>query len=117
MLDILLSSNGDLKLTPDGDIELTNSVRQAILIRLRWFLNERRFNPDAGLPYLEEILVKNPNIVRCIDLFRSAILSVDEVKNVENMTLDVSPSSRSGVLRFRAITESDVFNEEVLIRV
>lgn len=117
MLDILLTGSGDLKISDSGDIELTNSVRQAILIRLRWFLGEWRFGPEAGLPYLEEILIKNPNIVRCIELFRGAILSVDEVRNVENMILDINPSTRRGVLKFRAITEKEIFDEEVLISV
>lgn len=117
MLDILLTGSGDLKITDSGDIELTNSVRQAILIRLRWFLGEWRFGPEAGLPYLEEILIKNPNIVRCIELFRGAILSVEEVRNVENMTLDINSSTRRGVLRFRAITDKEIFDEEVLISV
>lgn len=117
MLDILLRQDGDLMVTASGDIELTNSVRQAILIRLRWFLGEWRFGPDVGLPYLEEILIKNPNIIRCIDLFRNAILSVDEVRNVENMTLDVNAATRKGVLHFRAITDKEVIDEEVLIDV
>ena len=39
MLDILLN-DGDLVVTDTGDIRLTNSVRQAITIRLLWFARE-----------------------------------------------------------------------------
>ena len=37
MKDLLLDKDGDLYLTPNGDVSLTDRVRQAILIRLRWF--------------------------------------------------------------------------------
>lgn len=117
MLDILLGNSGDLKITDSGDIELTNSVRQAIRVRLRWFLGEWRLGPDAGIPWFEEILIKNPNIDRCCQLFREAILSVEEVKNVTNMSLTIDPKTRRAVLKFSATTEEETFNEEVLISV
>ena len=72
--DILLLKAGDLHITDTGDILLTDSiqknfpttgnlsVRQAVLIRLRWFFAEWRFSPQAGFPYFEEVLIKNPNI-------------------------------------------------------
>jgi hypothetical protein len=34
MKDILLTSDGDLKIDEQGDISLTDSIRQAIRIRL-----------------------------------------------------------------------------------
>lgn len=56
MKDLLLDKDGDLYLTPNGDVSLTDSVRQAILIRLRWFLGEWKFNTSFGLPYFSQIL-------------------------------------------------------------
>ncbi len=61
MKDLLLDKDGDLYLTSNGDVSLTDSVRQAILIRLRWFLGEWIFNTSFGMPYYSQILIKNPN--------------------------------------------------------
>lgn len=40
MKDLLLDRDSDLSVTENGDICLTDSIRQAIFIRLRWFLGE-----------------------------------------------------------------------------
>lgn len=117
MLDILLSSKGDLKINDSGDIELTESVRQAIRIRLQWFWSEWRLGPEAGIPWFEEILVKNPNIDRCLQIFREAILSVKEVKNVRDMSLVIEPKTRQAKLKFTATTDEETINEEVLLNV
>ena len=36
MVDIKLNRDGDIDVSAVGDISLTESVRQAVLIRLRW---------------------------------------------------------------------------------
>ena len=35
MYDLKLTNSGDLEISEDGDVSLTQSVRQAVLIRLR----------------------------------------------------------------------------------
>ena len=64
MKDILLTADGGLAIGETGDISITDSVRQAIRVRLRWFFQEWRLGPEIGIPYYEEILVKNPNNLR-----------------------------------------------------
>ena len=39
MTDLLLDRSGDLQISADGDLSLTNSTAQAIQLRLRWFLS------------------------------------------------------------------------------
>ena len=46
MLDIQLDKNGDLAVSETGDIFMTQSVKQAVLIRLRWIYNEWRLGPE-----------------------------------------------------------------------
>ena len=87
MKDILLDDKGDLKLSETGDIQFTDSVKQAIAIRLRWFQNEWKLGPELGIPYYEEAFVKNPSLVLLEDLMRDAILDVEEVTGVENLVL------------------------------
>lgn len=48
MVDIRLDKNGDIDISPTGDIFITESVRQAVLIRLRWFFGEWRLGPYMG---------------------------------------------------------------------
>ena len=95
MKDLLLTRDGDLYINPaTGDIEITDSVEQAIRIRLLWFYNEWRLGPEHGIPYYEEILVKGPNKLRIRQLFREAILSVAEVESVEELSADITPERK-----------------------
>lgn len=52
MYDLKLDRSGDLEISDAGDVMLTQSVRQAVEIRLRWLFGEWRFSPEAGVPYL-----------------------------------------------------------------
>ena len=59
MKDLLLNIGGDLYIDPaTGDIEITDSVEQAIQIRLRWFIAEWWLGPGYGIPYWEEVLIE-----------------------------------------------------------
>ncbi len=101
MKDILLDENGDLKLSETGDIQITDSVVQAISIRLRWFQNEWKLGPELGIPYYEEVLTKNPSIASLEDRMLSAIYDVEEVTDVENLTLKLDAHTRKLSVSFR----------------
>ena len=90
MKDILLDSNGDILLNESGDIQFTDSVKQAIAIRLKWFAKEWKLGPDLGIPYYDEVFVKNPSITLIEENMRNSIMDVDEVEDVIsfNMTND-----------------------------
>lgn len=115
MLDILLDSGGDLKVSETGDISLTESVRQAIRIRLLWFLGEWRLGPLLGLDYWGTILVKNPNLVKIRQAIRNEILSVDEVTAVNDLQLLYDAMSRTLAVRYEAVTSEETFRDEVKI--
>lgn len=102
MKDILLSSDGDLVVNSVGDISLTDSVQQAIAVRLRWFAAEWRLGRDIGVPYFEEILIKNPDTSRIERIVRDEILSVDEVDEVKRVVCDVRPEMRTAYIRYEA---------------
>lgn len=117
MLDIMLDADGDLAVSETGDISLTQSVRQAILIRLRWFLTEWRLGPGIGLDYWGTILVKNPNIVKIRQAIRNEILTVEEVKAVNDVRIAYDAKTRRAVITYEAVTDEEVFREEVKINV
>ena len=117
MVDILLTRDGDLKLNETGDIDITNSVRQAIQIRLRWFRTEWRLGPELGIPYFEEILVKNPVENRIKNIFREALLEVDGVKEVKKINFG-KQDHRTYTLEFEVVvTDGSVIKDEVMINV
>lgn len=117
MLDILLDGGGDYKISDTGDIVLTQSVRQAICIRLKWFLGEWRLGPLIGLDYWGTVLVKNPNLVKVRQAIRDEILSVDEVTAVNRVDLKADAASRQLIVSFEAVTSEETFREEVKINV
>lgn len=117
MLDILLESDGDLKVTETGDISLTQSVRQAICVRLRWLLAEWRLGPDFGLDYWGTVLVKNPNFVKIRQAVRNEILSVEEVTAVNDVQLVQDKKERTFTIRFEAVTDEETIRDEVKINV
>lgn len=112
MKDILLDANGDLDFT-NGDISFTDSVSQAIKIRLRWFANEWRINPDYGMPYYDDIFIKNPNKVLLEEKIREEILSVDEVSEVTSVNIDIDSATRRATISFTAVVGEEEIKEEV----
>lgn len=91
MKDLLLGDSGDLLLDETGDIQITDSIKQAIEIRLKWFANEWKLGPEFGIPYYEEVFVKNPSELLIEEKMRDAIMSVDEVKDIVSfdMSFDI----------------------------
>ena len=115
MKDILLTYDGDLHLNEYGDIEITDSVRQAVRIRLLWFFSEWRFAPGFGVPYFEEILVKKPNLLRIKRIIRDEAMSVDEVRDVQNISIDLNKTKRAAIVSLDIVTAEETFREEVEI--
>lgn len=114
-MDILLDNYGDLYLNESADIVVENSVAQKIMIRLRWFLSEWRWDKDVGLPYFEELMIKNPNISYFEGLIRAEIFNVTEVTKVESVKISVVPETRKAIIKFVAYTDTETIREEVKI--
>jgi hypothetical protein len=117
MKDILTTPDGDLAVTATGDISLTDSIRQAVRIRLLWYLAEWRFAPQYGVPYFEEILVKNPGTERIKTIIRETCMSVDEIKDVRDISVKLDAKSRETLFSFVLTTDEGSWTEEVKIRV
>lgn len=116
MIDLKLDNKGDLELSAAGDIEATNSVRQAVRMRLLWFFDEWRLGPELGIPYLENVFVKNPNISKVRHLVREAVMSVEEVTDVTAISVDIEPKTRWATIGVTFTTDEETFREEVSIR-
>lgn len=90
---------------PDGDWEMPlRLVRGAEAVRIRledrlsnmkggWFLDQ-----SYGVPYLEQIFVKSPDISLVIAVFSRVILSTPGVSHIRQFRPVYDPAARSFVL-------------------
>lgn len=115
MFDIKLNDDGDIAVSEFGDISTTRSIRQAVLVRLRWIYKEWRLGPDRGFPWFEDVFVKNPNIARLRQLVRSKIMEVEGVMNAEVTSLDYDRRQRRMKLTYSCVTTEETYREEVTI--
>lgn len=100
-------ATGDLVLR-DGDVLLIDSaerVAQQILITLRFWLGEWFLDTKDGIPYLEYVLVKSPNLLHIRQIFTEAMEKVDGVKRVEEMNLVFDVKNRSLHVDYEASTD------------
>ncbi len=115
MLDIKLNADGDLDVSTFGDISMTESVRQAVLIRLRWIYDEWRLGPEYGFPWFEEVFVKNPNTIKIKQLVREEILKVSEVRAAEVTKIDYDPAKRTAKFYYTVKVGEETYREEVTL--
>lgn len=111
--DINLSTYNDL-LVIDGDLVLTNDadpnngganpILQDILQTLRYFLGEWFLNTTEGLPWFQEIMVKNPDLSKIETILMNAILGRPGVTQLTEFTLTPNFSIRLLSVSFRCIT-------------
>lgn len=111
--DIALTAAGDLLINENGDLEIINSVRQAISIKLRWIKGEWIFNTEFGTPYFESILVKAPNDAVIEKTIKDQILSVDGVTGVNSISVLKDSKKRKLKVSFIARTTSGDIESEV----
>lgn len=115
MLDIKLNARGDIDVSAVGDISITESIRQAILVRLRWIFREWRLGPEMGFPWFEEVFVKNPNTERIRQLVRNEIMQVEGVKaaNVKSAVYD--RAKRAATFSYTCTIGNETYMEEVTL--
>ncbi len=113
MIDFMIAQDGDLYLSPIGDISMTQSICQAVRIRLLWFLGEWRLMPQIGFPYFEEVLVKNPSETMIRHLVREAVMSVDEVTGVSKIEISIDKRTRIAKICVEFTASGEKYSEEV----
>ena len=104
MYDLKLDNTGDLEISEAGDVMLTESVRQAVQIRLRWLAGEWRFFPEADIEGIKQIL-------------RKEIMEVDGMEDVRNLEISIDHRNRVAAITFDGTADGENFSEEVLISV
>ena len=75
-----------------------------------WFLDVRN-----GVPYLEYILVKNPNLKHIRQILKEKILSVEGVQKITSMELNFNRQERFLTVSYIAISDyGEVVGKDVL---
>jgi hypothetical protein len=106
--DIAMNINSNDLVIRDGDIFLIDNaerVAQQILITLRFWYGEWFLNTTEGVPYLEYILVKNPNLAHVRQILTEAIESVPGVVSLDSMDIDFDRQGRTLAVEYSATTD------------
>lgn len=105
--DLVLEA-GNLKLVSDEE-----SIQQAVNSNLRaflgeWFLDDP-VNPKVGVPYLQNVLVKNPdpNLLRTV--FRAVIIGTVGVADATLTDLKYDATARKLSIAWRGISDTGQF--------
>lgn len=97
----VLVVNGDLTL-----IDGKTAIQQHILQRLRIFLGEWFLDNTIGLPYFQQIMIKNPDQSKIDALFQNQILGTPGVTNLLTYSFTPNLNSRLLSISFSVMTES-----------
>ena len=118
MYDIAADINTSDIVLQNGDIMMIDNaerVAQQILITLRFWLGEWFLNTTEGVPYLEYILVKQPNMAHIRQILTEQIQSVEGVKAVTNMELTFDQRERHLLVEYTADTDYGLVTDKAIL--
>ena len=119
MYDIAMGINtNDIVLDADNSLFMIDNaerVAQQIVITLRFWYGEWFLDTSDGTPYLEYILVKNPNMSHIRQILTERIQSVEGVIAVNEMNLDFDRQARSLIVDYEANTNYGLLTEKVIL--
>jgi hypothetical protein len=98
-------------------IDGADKVAQQIKITLLAFLGEWFLNTAFGVPYLEEILIKNPRMASVEVILRNAITNVPNVISIDSFTLFWDRQKRILSVEFACSTDLGPIKESVKLEV
>lgn len=116
--DIALSAANHDLLVVDGDLKLiddTERIAQQIKITLKFMLGEWFLDTSKGVPYLEYVLVKNPNMNHIRAIFREKILDVPGVAGINKLELTHDRKTRALSVSFEAETTAGLLTRREVL--
>lgn len=106
----LVFHNNDLLL-----IDNAERIGQQIKITLQFWFEEWFLDTTQGVPYLQYICIKNPNLQHIRQIFREAIQSVPGVDSVTELTLNVNARERILSVTYTANTSAGLLTRRELL--
>lgn len=105
--DIAMDINTNDMVLQNRDIFVIDNaerVAQQIVIQLRFWYGEWFLDISDGVPYLERVLVKNPNLNHIRQVFREAINKVPDVTKIYYVELEYDEVARELSVSFSVQT-------------
>ena len=118
MYDIAADINTSDIVLQNGDILMIDNaerVAQQIQITLRFWFGEWFLNTTDGVPYLEYILVKQPNMAHIRQILTEQIQSVEGVKAVTDMELTFNQRERNLLVEYTADTDYGLVTDKAIL--
>lgn len=90
----------DLSLVDDLE-----STAQRLKVRLLFFLTEWFLDREQGIPYLQDILQKAPDLQKVENIIKTVILTTPRVIQLNSFSLDYDNLTRKLIVEFNALTD------------
>ena len=98
-------------------IKDADKIAQQIKINLLSFFGEWFLDTTYGVPYLEEILVKNPRMASVETIIRNHISSVPDVIRIDSLSIDSDRQIRHLFVEFTCDTNLGPIHESVKLEI
>jgi hypothetical protein len=106
-MNLLLNSDHDLELTPTQNLQFTTDfgelVAQTLATRLKFWQGEWWLDTALGVPYLEFVLIKNPDLATIKTIVTSVILETTGVSELLTYSADFNVSTRTYTANFEVL--------------
>jgi hypothetical protein len=112
--DLQLDTDGDLELEA-GDLVLirgAEAIIQAVNIALQFVKGEWFYDLEAGVPYFQDVLVKNPSPDLLQSTFRKAVLEVKGIESVTSLSLTLDRSTRTLSVGWSAVSDVGLLSSQ-----
>jgi hypothetical protein len=96
-------------------MEGADRVAQQIKITLLAFLGEWFLDVNFGVPYLEEILIKNPRLTSVESILRAKIMAVPDVLRITFFSMDFDRYKRDLRVEFHCNTLLGTIKDTILL--
>lgn len=105
--DILCDSNGERLISSGANYAFADgiaAVDQGIRCRVSLLLGEYWLDESLGVPWLQEVLVKNPQAIVVKSVIGAAISDTPDVQNVTAFEFAIDAATRRGTVSYTAFT-------------
>lgn len=115
--DLKLNSNHDLMFKNNRLVlaDGANQKAQQIKVALLTFLGEWFLDTSVGVPYFEQVLLKQVDKVKIENVFRQKIAAVKGVKRVLKLNTQIDRKERLLFVEFEAETAEGLVKDSVAI--
>lgn len=98
-------------------IDGADKVAQQIKINLLSFLGEWFLDNTYGVPYLEDILIKNPHMAVVETILRNHIMDIDNVLRIDSLSLSWDRKTRNLGVQFACETDLGPIQQSVKLEI